>query len=788
MAEVRRIAGTLGLDNIRSSTKANLIERIAAAGAERPEGPTAARPDGGAEPPKAGPAKAEPAKAGGADGQPTAHPQGDATNDGAAPSKAPEARHGGGPGRRRHGRADLGDVNGGKPGAADAGQGPKPRDQAPSRVEAKAEGPDGRHAARPQGDAAQGGAATAAGHGNKEGGRGDGREAGARREGGAERTAGQDGAPSAARAEARPQEAAANRPEAAEPGQPANRLHLDQRRQRRPSEGKLYVNRLNREGGLLGASGASAWKGAAVSGEEIERQASPTVPIAPVGGEGDAEPGVGGERGRGVPRAAGAVANVGGGAVSNAGGGAGGGRGHAARYESGPKLGQQTRPDYGRRADGGGRPERGGRPEKGGRADQRQPRYAKDEADGGRNASREADEARLAERMAASDDADAAASEADMVVSGVLEVVSDNYGFIRSNTNYLSGGRDVYVPQSTIRRYGLKTGDLLSGRYKAPKDTERYSALVQVATINEEAPETAMKRRPFETLTPIFPDQKLRLEVSEKELSTRILDMISPIGKGQRGLIVSPPKAGKTILLKKIANSITTNSPEVKLFVLLVDERPEEVTDMKRSIRGEVIYSTFDELPEHHVKVAEMLQERAMRLVEHGHDVVILMDSITRLARAYNITIPPTGRSLSGGLDPGALHKPKRFFGAARNIEDGGSLTILATALIETGSRMDDMIYEEFKGTGNMEVHLDRKLSEKRIFPAIDMVKSGTRREDLLMTPKELEAVYAIRKAMSNMETAEITELLISKFMQTKTNGDFINSLNYSSVNRKESV
>jgi transcription termination factor Rho len=367
--------------------------------------------------------------------------------------------------------------------------------------------------------------------------------------------------------------------------------------------------------------------------------------------------------------------------------------------------------------------------------------------------------------------------ESDDPVEGVLEVLPDGYGFLRSD-NYLSGPKDVYVSPSQIRRFGLKTGDKLRGKGRIPKEGEKFQALLYVQTVNGDTPDVASKRVPFEYLTPIYPDNKINLETAPRELSTRLIDLIAPIGKGQRGMVVSPPKAGKTILLKKIANSITTNYPEIELIVLLIDERPEEVTDMQRSIKGEVIYSTFDELPEHHIKVAEMVLERAQRLVEQKKDVVILLDSITRLARAYNLTIPPTGRTLSGGLDPGALHKPKRFFGAARNIEHGGSLTIMATALIETGSRMDDVIFEEFKGTGNMELHLDRKLSEKRIFPAIDINKSGTRREELLLEPRELEAIWAIRKAIGNGGTAEVTEMLINRLLQTRTNKDFINSVN----------
>jgi len=330
--------------------------------------------------------------------------------------------------------------------------------------------------------------------------------------------------------------------------------------------------------------------------------------------------------------------------------------------------------------------------------------------------------------------------ESDDPVEGVLEVLPDGYGFLR-NENYLPGAKDIYVSPSQIRRFSLKTGDKIRGKGRIPKEGEKFQALLYVQSVNGDPPEVAAKRTPFEQLTPIYPNERITLETSPKELSTRLIDLIAPIGKGQRGMIVSPPKAGKTILLQKIANSITTNYPDIELIVLLIDERPEEVTDMQRSIKGEVVYSTFDKVPEHHIKVAEMVLERAQRLVEHKKDVVILLDSITRLARAYNLTIPPTGRTLSGGLDPGALHSPKRFFGSARNIENGGSLTIIATALVDTGSRMDDVIYEEFKGTGNMEIHLDRKLSEKRIFPAIDINKSGTRREELLLSQKELESV-----------------------------------------------
>ena len=320
-------------------------------------------------------------------------------------------------------------------------------------------------------------------------------------------------------------------------------------------------------------------------------------------------------------------------------------------------------------------------------------------------------------------------NEDDDIVEGILEVLPDGYGFLRGE-NYLSTPKDVYISPIQIKRFRLNTGDKVKGIARFPKEGEKFPALIFVGDVNGDSPDFAMKRKSFDDLTPIHPEERIRLETTSNEIAMRMIDLISPIGKGQRGMIVAPPKVGKTTLLKKIANSITTNNPEIELIVLLIDERPEEVTDMKRSIKGDVIYSTFDELPEHHAKVAEMVIERAKRLVEHGKDVVILLDSITRLARAYNLVVPASGKTLSGGLDPTALYKPKRFFGAARNIEFGGSLTILATALIETGSKMDDIIFEEFKGTGNMEVHLDRKLSEKRIFPAIDINKSGTRREE----------------------------------------------------------
>ena len=362
------------------------------------------------------------------------------------------------------------------------------------------------------------------------------------------------------------------------------------------------------------------------------------------------------------------------------------------------------------------------------------------------------------------------------MAKGILEIHTDGYGFLRCE-NYLSGDEDIYVSPSQIRRFRLKTGDKIKGITRPPKQGEKYKALLYVKSVNDLNPETCINRPDFDTLTPIYPRKRIVLETTPNELSTRMIDLLAPIGKGQRGMIVSPPKAGKTTLLKMIANAISINHPEIELIVLLIDERPEEVTDMQRSVKGDVVYSTFDELPKHHTKVAEIVLERAKRLVEHGKDVVILLDSITRLARAYNLTIPATGRTLSGGLDPGALHKPKRFFGAARNVEEGGSLTILATALVETGSRMDDVIFEEFKGTGNMEIHLDRKLSEKRIFPAIDINKSGTRREELLLNQRELETIWSVRKALANAPTQDVTEILIENLMKTKTNDIFIEEM-----------
>ena len=361
-------------------------------------------------------------------------------------------------------------------------------------------------------------------------------------------------------------------------------------------------------------------------------------------------------------------------------------------------------------------------------------------------------------------------------VSGILEVLPDGYGFIRSN-HYLPGENDVYVSPSQIRKFGLKTGDIIEGNTRVKTVQEKFSALLYLTGINGMQPSEAVKRYNFEDMTPIFPNQRLRVERGSKEVSMRIVDLISPIGKGQRGMIVSPPKAGKTTLLKSIAQSLLEHDPDLHLIVLLIDERPEEVTDIKEAILGtnvEVVYSTFDEQAEHHKRVSEMVIERAKRLVEHQNDVVILLDSITRLARAYNLVVPPSGRTLSGGLDPAALHMPKRFFGAARNMREGGSLTILATALVDTGSKMDDVVYEEFKGTGNMELVLDRKLSEKRVFPAIDIPKSGTRREDLLLDPEEQEAVYIMRKALNGMKSDEAVENILNMFVRTKDNKEFV--------------
>ena len=370
---------------------------------------------------------------------------------------------------------------------------------------------------------------------------------------------------------------------------------------------------------------------------------------------------------------------------------------------------------------------------------------------------------------------DTAQLDSGQKADGILEVMPDGYGFIRC-ANYLPGENDVYVSPSQIRRFGLKTGDILQGNIRIKTQSEKFSALLYVTSINGIAPND-MRRYNFEDMTPIFPNERLVMERPGGSMAMRILDLVNPIGKGQRGMIVSPPKAGKTTLLKDVAKSLLKNSPHMHLIILLIDERPEEVTDIREAIVGknvEVIYSTFDELPEHHKRVSEMVIERAKRLVEHKKDVTILLDSITRLARAYNLTIPPSGRTLSGGLDPAALHMPKRFFGAARNMREGGSLTILATALVDTGSKMDDVIYEEFKGTGNMEMVLNRKLQERRVFPAIDIAKSGTRREDLLLCPEEQEAVYNMRKALNGLKAEEAVEQILNMFAKTKTNNEFV--------------
>lgn len=372
-------------------------------------------------------------------------------------------------------------------------------------------------------------------------------------------------------------------------------------------------------------------------------------------------------------------------------------------------------------------------------------------------------------------DADAAVTEEERPeVEGILEIAEDGFGFLRFD-NFLTSNKDIYVSPTQIRRFGLRTGDKIYGVTRKPHVNERFGALLYVKAVNGLDPIQSRRRPHFDNLTPVFPDEKLVLETSSIDLSTRVMDLVAPIGRGQRGLIVAQPKAGKTVLLKKIANAIEDKYPDVELIVLLVDERPEEVTDMKRSLhRSEVIYSTFDEQSAHHVKVAQMVLERARRLAEIGKDVVILLDSITRLARAYNMEVPSSGRTLSGGIDPGALHPPKKFFGTARNLEEGGSVTILATALVDTGSRMDDVIYEEFKGTGNMELHLDRQLSERRIFPAIDLNKSGTRREDLLLSAEEFAVMTALRRAMSQGNPMDVTEEIIDNLSSTKSNKDFI--------------
>ncbi|MGB8657792.1 MAG: transcription termination factor Rho [Candidatus Zixiibacteriota bacterium] len=361
---------------------------------------------------------------------------------------------------------------------------------------------------------------------------------------------------------------------------------------------------------------------------------------------------------------------------------------------------------------------------------------------------------------------------------GVLEILSEGYGFLRSpDYNYLPGPDDIYVSPSQIKRFDLKTGDTLSGQVRPPKENEKYFALLKIEAVNFENPEIAKHKVLFDNLTPLYPEKRIQLETNPEEVSTRIMDLMTPIGRGQRGLIVSPPKAGKTMLLQKIANSVTANHPDIKLIVLLIDERPEEVTDMKRSVKGEVISSTFDEPPDRHVQVADMVLEKAKRLVEHGQHVVILLDSITRLARANNAVVPHSGKILSGGVDSSALQRPKRFFGAARNIEEGGSLTIIATAIIESGSRMDEVIFEEFKGTGNMEMVLDRRLSDRRIFPAMDINRSGTRKEELLLTPEDLNKVWILRKFLNEMNSVEAMEFLLDRIRKTKNNGKFLESM-----------
>ncbi|VDG98213.1 Transcription termination factor Rho [Lysinibacillus sphaericus] len=376
-----------------------------------------------------------------------------------------------------------------------------------------------------------------------------------------------------------------------------------------------------------------------------------------------------------------------------------------------------------------------------------------------------------------------AEQEGFFFMEGVLEIIqSEGYGFLRP-INYSSSSEDIYISASQIRRFDLRNGDKVTGKVRPPKENERYYGLLQVEAVNGQNPEVARERVHFPALTPLYPTRHIKLETDSSNLSTRIMDLVSPVGFGQRGLIVAPPKAGKTMLLKEIANAITTNHPDTELIVLLIDERPEEVTDIERSVDADVVSSTFDEVPENHVKVAELVLERAMRLVEHKRDVVILMDSITRLARAYNLIIPPSGRTLSGGIDPAAFHRPKRFFGAARNLEEGGSLTILATALIDTGSRMDEVIYEEFKGTGNMELHLDRTLAERRIFPAIDIRRSGTRKEELLVPAAQLEKLWAIRKTFS--DAPDFAERFLKKLRQSKSNAEFFEKLNGDMKNQR---
>jgi transcription termination factor Rho len=447
----------------------------------------------------------------------------------------------------------------------------------------------------------------------------------------------------------------------------------------------------------------------------------------------------------------------------------------AQKSENAPQIYRTERPERTERTDRPERSERIVRTERPARTERpernRTEAYAKNDA-GRQESSSQQDELSAIKE-------DIADLDSGINVSGILEVMQDGFGFIRSE-NYMPGENDIYVSPSQIRRFNLKTGDIVSGNTRIKGEKEKFSALLYVTAINGAHPGESQKRPSFENLTPIFPNERLRLERPGASVAMRVVDLVSPIGKGQRGMIVSQPKAGKTTLLKEVAKSVLCNNPEMHLIILLIDERPEEVTDIKEAIRGdnvEIIYSTFDELPEHHKRVSEMVIERAKRLVEQKRDVIILLDSITRLARAYNLTVPPSGRTLSGGLDPAALHMPKRFFGAARNMREGGSLTILATALVDTGSKMDDVVYEEFKGTGNMELVLDRKLSEKRIFPAVDIVKSGTRREDLLLSPDEQAAMDNMRKALNGMRADEAVENILNMFAHTKTNAEVVNMI-----------
>ena len=430
-----------------------------------------------------------------------------------------------------------------------------------------------------------------------------------------------------------------------------------------------------------------------------------------------------------------------------------------------PEGGYRSRNDMQGRGENAARPDEQGRTENGAEAvGARSEAYSRERSFNPNNAAY--DESQYPKEL-----------DSGIEASGILEVMPDGYGFIRCE-NFMPGENDVYVAPSQIRRFGLKTGDILKGNKRIKTQQEKFSALLFVKSINGYTVEESAKRLAFEDMTPIFPEERIKMETPGCSIAMRVMDLVSPVGKGQRGMIVSPPKAGKTTLLKEVAKSILCGNPKMHMLILLIDERPEEVTDIKEAIHGdnvEVIYSTFDELPEHHKRVSEMVIERAKRLVEHKKDVVILLDSITRLTRAYNLVVPPSGRTLSGGLDPAALHMPKRFFGAARNMREGGSLTILATALVETGSKMDDVVYEEFKGTGNMEMVLDRKLSEKRIFPAIDLAKSGTRREDLLLTPEELEAINIMRKALNGLKPDEATDRILDMFAHTRNNGEFVN-------------